>query len=58
MAEENSKGSWHGWDITLQGQIEDMQHSAASKAFNESIGLGDVKVKHTQEGADDDKAPF
>ena len=42
----------------MQGQIDDMQHYAASKAFNESIGLGDVKVKHTQEGADDDKAPF
>jgi hypothetical protein len=59
VAEENSKGSWHGWDITLEGQIEDMAHYATSKAFNESIGSGDVKVKHTQEGADDDdKAPF
>ena len=58
VAEENSKGSWHGWDISLQGQIEDMQHYAAAKNFSESIS--DFSVKHTQEGveADTDKAPF
>ena len=65
VAEDNSNGSWHGWDISLQGQIEDMQHYAAAKNFSESIS--DFSVKHTQEGVEDDqegvdddtdKAPF
>ena len=58
VAEENSKGSWHGWDISLEGQIENMPHYAAAKNFSESIA--DFSVKHTQEGveADTDKAPF
>jgi len=60
VSEENSKGSWHGWDISLDEQVQDMSQYAAAKAFSESIGLGDVLVKHSKEGADDsnDKAPF
>ena len=59
VSEENSKGSWHGWDINLEGAVEDMQQYGLAKAFSESILQGEVKVKHHQEGAEkDDKAPF
>ena len=59
VSEENSKGSWHGWDISLSGQVEDMSQYASAKGFSESILQGDVVVKHAQEGAEDrNKAPF
>ena len=59
VSEENSKGSWHGWDINLEGAVEDMQQYGLAKAFSESILQGEVNVKHRQEGAEkDDKAPF
>ena len=58
VSEENSKGSWHGWDISLDEQVQDMSHYAAAKAFSESIQQGDVSVKHSKESADDEKAPF
>jgi len=59
VSEENSKGSWHGWDITLEGEVKNTQHYGLAKAFSESILQGGVKVKHHKEGvAEDDKAPF
>ena len=59
VSEENSKGSWHGWEINLEGPIEDASQYGLAKAFSESILQGEVKVKHHQEGvAEDDKAPF
>ena len=59
VSEENSKGSWHGWEINLEGPIEDASQYGLAKAFSESILQGEVKVKHHKEGvAEDDKAPF
>tara|TARA_R110000824_G_scaffold11253_4_gene49156 strand:- start:236 stop:1009 length:774 start_codon:yes stop_codon:yes gene_type:complete len=59
ISEENSKGSWHGWDITLVGQVQDMGLYGTAKGFAESISTGDVEVKHQQDGSDKkDNAPF
>ena len=57
--EENSKGSWHGWSIELDGQVEDANVYRAAKAFYESIKGGDVTVKHTADDqAEGGDAPF
>ena len=59
VSEENSKGSWHGWDISLEGVVENGAHYKQAKEFSESILRGDVEVKHTDDGADaGDDAPF
>tara|TARA_R110002020_G_scaffold57729_1_gene158745 strand:+ start:621 stop:1394 length:774 start_codon:yes stop_codon:yes gene_type:complete len=59
VSEENSKGSWHGWDISLVGQVQDIGLYGAAKAFAESISTGDVEVKHQQDGSGSkDNAPF
>ena len=60
IAEENSKGSWHGWDISLDSQVKDMYLYQAARAFNETVTAGDVEVRHTTEAGDGDgvDAPF
>lgn len=59
VSEENSKGSWHGWDITLEGVVDEAAVYSQAKQFAESIQAGDVEVKHTKEGDDaSDDAPF
>lgn len=70
VGEENSKGSWHGWEMSVHGPIpEDQAHLyKAAKDFNSKIEAGDVNVKHETEGAEkpakktsdmpDDDIPF
>lgn len=50
ISEENSKGSWHGWEISLDGVVDDMAVYRQAKQFAESITRGEVDVKHAQEG--------
>jgi hypothetical protein len=49
--EENSKGSWHGWEISRVGPVPDMNLYNKAKDFNASIEAGDVEVKHQDENA-------
>lgn len=60
LGEENSKGSWHGWEISLEKMIDDGMLYAQAKMFAESITKGEVEVKHQQEGSgnNDDNVPF
>ena len=59
VSEENSKGSWHGWDISLEGVVENGAHYKQAKEFSESILRGEVEVKHTEDGAGaGEDAPF
>lgn len=51
VGEENSKGSWHNWDISRVGPVEDMGLYNRAKAFAESITAGDVVVKHEDDSA-------
>ena len=46
IQEENSKGSWHGWEMSLESQIEDAAMYTQAKKFSEDIMAGDVVVKH------------
>jgi len=49
IAEENSKGSWHGWEMSKEGPIESAALYAQAKGFAESILSGDVVVKHSED---------
>ena len=44
IGEENNKGSWHGWEMSLDGPIQDAGMYTRAKEFAESILAGDVEV--------------
>ena len=58
--EENKNGSWHGWVISKENQIEDSNLYQEAKTFAELISAGAVKVQHVREenSRDDDDVPF
>lgn len=62
LSEENSKGSWHGWEISLEGGVTDAFLYKQAKSFSESILRGEVTVKHTDDSTGtavrDDDVPF
>ena len=60
VPEENKNGSWHGWEISKDSQIEDLNLYQEAKLFAESINAGQVKVQHTREEdlTDTDNVPF
>jgi hypothetical protein len=58
ISEENSKGSWHGWEMSVEGPIEDAALYSRAKGFADSITAGDVVVKHTDDEASGDSTPF
>ena len=51
VSESNDKGKWFGWEIERTGADEDTSVYQASKSFPQSVGAGDVKVKHEGEGS-------
>ena len=58
VSEENSKGSWHGWEISLEGPIEDANLYKSAKTFAQSIMKGEVKVKHESEETNSSDIPW
>jgi len=58
IQEENSKGSWHGWEMSLEGPITDMALYSRAKQFADSITSGDVVVKHTEDETVSGDTPF
>lgn len=58
IGEENNKGSWHGWEMSLDGPIQDAGMYTRAKEFAESILAGDVEVKHTNEDGPNGDTPF
>jgi hypothetical protein len=60
IQEENSKGSWHGWEMSLLSQIEDAALYTQAKKFSEDILAGDVVVKHSdgEDEVDGETIPF
>ena len=59
LSEENSKGSWHGWEMSREGPIQDANLYSQCKAFAQSVMEGDVVVKHQDETEiDKGDAPF
>jgi len=49
VAESNDKGKWFGWEVERIGPVESSSLYAAAKAFAQSVGAGDIKVKHESE---------
>ena len=54
VSEENSKGKWYGWDISLadnghKGVLQDASAYNKAKVFADSIMKGEVTVKHSAE---------
>jgi hypothetical protein len=60
VAESNDKGKWFGWEIERTGAVESSDIYNAAKAFAQSVGSGDVKVKHESEtgAANNSQIPF
>ncbi len=58
QAESNDKGKWYGWEIERVGSVEDMTIYAAAKSFANSIGNGEVKVKHQSDEVVNEAVPF
>jgi len=61
VSQENSKGSWHGWEVSLEGKVTDINLYHAAKVFGESVDGGHIEVRHQQEAASetlDDSIPF
>ena len=51
LQEENSKGSWHNWEMTREGPVSDGAVYSRAKDFYNSINSGDVIVKHQDDSA-------
>ena len=58
VSEENSKGSWHGWEVSLDGPIEDAGLYKTAKAFAQSIMKGEVTVKVEAEEQNSSDIPW
>tara|TARA_R100001126_G_scaffold102451_1_gene86660 strand:- start:6889 stop:7668 length:780 start_codon:yes stop_codon:yes gene_type:complete len=61
VMEENSKGSWHNWELSRDKQIDDANLFRRAKEFAASITSGDVVVKHQNEESGnetDNSVPF
>jgi hypothetical protein len=50
-SEENSKGSWHGWDVSREEMVGSEELFRRAKDFHDTIMAGDIVVKHEGEGA-------
>ena len=55
VPEGNSKGDWHGWEMSLDGPVTDAGIYSRGKSFAESISAGEVVVKHTEDDDSTDK---
>ena len=58
ISEENSKGSWHGWEMSVDSVLSDRVLYGRASSFSESITSGDVVVKHTDEESLSADIPF
>jgi len=49
IQEENSKGSWHGWEMSVEGPVQDIAMYQQAKKFSEDIMSDNVVVKHVDD---------
>ena len=49
IQEENSKGSWHGWEMSVVGPVQDIAMYQQVKKFSEDIMSDNVVVKHVDD---------
>ena len=58
VKESNDKGQWFGWEVERVSSVESDDVYMASKAFADSIGAGDVNVRHSDESVAQGATPF
>ena len=58
IKEENSKGNWHGWEMSIEGPVEDADLFQQAKSFHESITAGDINIKHESDEVREEKHAF
>lgn len=51
VSEENSKGSWHGWEISVDKAVDNAALYSRARDFAASILRGEVNVKHVEDEA-------
>ena len=60
VMEENSKGSWHNWEMVREKQVNEATLYKRAKEFAASIRSGDVVVKHQNDDGQEksNEVPF
>ena len=60
IKEGNDKGSWYGWEVSRESQLDDANLYAVAKGFAESVTKGERKVKYEEDSSTSsgDKVPF
>tara|TARA_S200000501_G_C20806002_1_gene736172 strand:+ start:275 stop:1024 length:750 start_codon:yes stop_codon:yes gene_type:complete len=58
VREENAKGNWHGFELFIEGPVEDADLFQQAKSFHESITAGDINIKHESDEVREEKHAF
>jgi hypothetical protein len=60
VKEGNDKGSWYGWEVSRESQLDDANLYAIAKGFADSVTKGERKVKYEEDNSasSNDKVPF
>ena len=58
VKEGNDKGSWYGWEVSRESQLDNANLYAVAKGFAESVTKGERKVKYEEDSSTGDKVPF
>jgi len=60
VKEGNDKGSWYGWEVSRESQLEDANLYAVAKGFADSVTKGERKVKYEEDNStsSNGKVPF
>ena len=58
VPESNGKGGWYGWEVSIEGPVQDADLFQQAKSFNESIPAGDINVKHESDEVREEKHAF
>ena len=58
VPESNGKGGWYGWELSIEGPVQDADIFQQAKSFNESITAGDINVKHESDEVPEEEHVF
>jgi len=58
VPESNGKGGWYGWELSIEGPVQDADLFQQAKSFNESITAGDINIKHESDEVPEEEHVF
>ncbi len=58
VREENAKGNWHGFEVSIEGPVQEADLFQQAKSFHESITAGDINIKHESYEVQEEKHAF